>query len=134
MRTPQEIITQSKTVAVVGLSDDPTRESYTIGKYLKEHGFTVIPVNPTLKTVLGETCYPTLQDIPVPVELVDVFRRPEFTPAIAKDAVAIKAKALWLQVGIVNEEAARIAREGGLDVVMDLCTMVVHRRAASQKG
>ena len=134
MRTPQEIIAQSKTIAVVGMSDDPSRESYNIGKYLKDHGFTVIPVNPTLKTVLGETCYPTLLEVPVPVDLVDVFRRPEFTPAIAKDAVAIKAKAFWLQVGIVNEEAARIARDSGLDVVMDHCTMVAHRRAASQKG
>ena len=128
MRTPQEILAQSKTIAVVGLSDDNRRESYSVASYLQSHGFRIIPVNPTLKSVLGETSYATLMDVPVPVDLVDVFGRPEFAPAIAKNAVAIKAKAFWLQLGIVNEEAATIAREGGLDVVMNLCTMVVHRR------
>ena len=134
MRTPQEILAESKTIAAVGLSDDTRRESYGVASYLQSHGYRIIPVNPAVKSVLGETSYATLLDVPVPVDLVDVFRRPEFTPAIARDTVAIKAKALWLQLGIVNGEAARIAQEGGLDMVMDLCTMVVHRRAAVGKG
>lgn len=134
MRIPEEILAQAKTIAVVGLSPDTRRESYTVAVYLQQQGYKIIPVNPTAASVLGETCYRTLRDVPVAVDLVDVFRRAEFTPAVARDAVAIHAGAFWLQSGIVSEEAAKIAREGGLDVVMDACTKVVHMRAAASRA
>lgn len=124
------ILRESHTIAVVGLSNDPTRDSYEVAAYLKAQGYCIIPVNPFVTEVLGERAYPDLLSIPEPVDLVDVFRRPEATPPIAQDAVAIGAKAFWLQLGIVSEEAAAIARTGGLEVVMDRCTMVEHRRRA----
>ncbi len=121
MRSPREILEQSKTVAVVGLSDNPERDSYQVAKYLQEQGYRIIPVNPTVKTVLGEQSYPDLKSIPVPVDVVDVFRRSDAVLPIAQEAISIKAKALWLQDGIFNEEAAALARASGLDVVMDNC-------------
>ncbi len=124
MRTTREILEQSKTIAVVGLSSDPDRSSYGIAEALQQRGYRIIPVNPKETEVLGEKAYATLADIPVPVDIVDVFRRAEFAPEIAREAVAIGAKALWLQSGISNDEAAAIAEAGGLDVVMDRCIMV----------
>ena len=130
MRTIEEILRESKTVAIVGLSPNPDRDSYTVARYLQEQGYRVIPVNPAVAQVLGQKSYPDLLSIGEPVDLVDVFRRPETVVPIAQQAVSIGAKALWLQLGIVNEEAAEIARLGGLDVVMDRCTHVEHRRLA----
>ena len=118
----------ARTIAIVGLSKDPLRPSYFIGFYLKRHGYKVVPVNPREPEVLGEKSYPTLKDIPFPVDVVDVFRRPDAVPQIARDAVAIGAKALWLQFGVISEEGARIAEDGGLAVVMDRCMKVEHAR------
>jgi uncharacterized protein len=110
-------------VAVVGLSSRPDRASNSVARYLQEQGYRIVPVNPSEDEVLGERAYPTLRDVPrdVGIEVVDVFRRAEHTPEIARQAVEIGAKLLWLQEGIVNEETARIATEGGLDVIMGVC-------------
>ncbi len=132
MRDIQGILKESKTIAVVGLSPKPGRDSHEVAKYLQQQGYRIIPVNPAAERILGERSYPDLKSVPEPVDLVDVFRRPEETPPIARDAVAIGAKALWLQIGIVSDEAAGIARRGGLDVVMDRCSMVEHRRLKAQ--
>ena len=102
-------------------------DSYEVAAYLQTHGYRILPVNPNASEILGEPCYPDLRSIPGTVDLVDVFRRPGATPPIAEEAVAIGAKAFWLQIGIVHEEAASIARAAGLAVVMDRCTMVEHR-------
>ena len=115
------ILSTSRTIAVVGASSNPDRASYGVMKILMAAGFKVIPVTPREPRILGRTTYPTLADIPEPVDIVDVFRRAEDTPAIADEAVNIGAKVLWLQLGIANEEAAARARVGGLAVVMDLC-------------
>lgn len=128
MRTIEQILKESKTIAVVGLSSDPMKPSFGIAEALQSHGYKIIPVNPKEPEILGEKAYPTLKDIPVPVDIVNVFRRPEHTPEVATEAVAIGAKALWLQSGIANDEAERIATAGGLDVVMDHCIMVEHRK------
>ena len=111
------------TIAVVGLSSNPYRPSFTVASYLQEHGYRIVPVNPNETEVLGEQSYPTLLDIPgdVRVDVVDVFRRAEFTPEIARQAVSIGARVLWLQEDIVSEEAARIAMAGKLDVIMGIC-------------
>ena len=100
----QRLLHTSKTIAVVGLSSNELRASYFVGYYLKRHGYQVIPVNPRETKILGETCYPRLQDVPVPVDIVNVFRAPEALPGIARDAVAIQAGALWCQFGVINEE------------------------------
>lgn len=126
IRTPEQILGDAKTIAVVGLSNDPTKDSHIVAKYLQGEGYRVIPVNPTIKEVLGEKSYASLRDIPEPVDIVDVFMRPKALAPLAHDAVAIGAKAFWLQLGIVNEEAAKIARIGGLDVVMDRCVKIVY--------
>ena len=118
----------ARTIAIVGLSKDPLRPSYFIGFYLKRHGYKVVPVNPREPEVVGEKSYPSLKDIPFPVDVVDVFRRPDAVPQIARDAVAIGAKALWLQFGVISPEGARIAEDGGLTVVMDRCMKVEHAR------
>jgi len=118
----------ARTVAIVGLSKDPLRPSNFIGFYLKRHGYTIVPVNPRESEILGERSYPSLKDIPFPVDVVDVFRRPDAVSDIARDAVAIGAKTLWLQFGVISPEGARIAEEGGLAVVMDRCMKVEHAR------
>ncbi|MEE9285954.1 MAG: CoA-binding protein [Dehalococcoidia bacterium] len=128
MRTIEQILRESKTVAVVGLSPNHHRDSHSVAEYLQRQGYRVVPVNPNVEEVLGLKCYPDLRSIPEPVDLVDVFRRSEEVPSIAREAVAIKAKALWLQLGVVSQEAAEIARRGGLDVVMDRCTHAEHAR------
>jgi predicted CoA-binding protein len=121
-------------VAVVGLSSKPDRPSYSVARYLQEHGYRIVPVNPAETEVLGERAYPTLLDVPkeVGIEVVDVFRRPEHTPEVARQAVEIGAKLLWLQEGIVNDEAARIATEGGLDVIMGVCMRHVRQTLMGQ--
>ena len=117
-----------KTVAVVGLSGNELRASNFVGRYLQRNGYRVIPVNPREESILGEKSYASLRDIPDPVDVVDVFRRPDAVPAIAEDSVAIGAKFLWLQFGVITEEGARIATEGGMQVVMDRCMKVEHAR------
>lgn len=120
----KDILKNSQTVAVVGLSDNPERVSYMVSEAMQAKGYTIIPVNPNADTILGQKSYASLGDIPVPVDIVNVFRRSEHTPPVAKDAVAIGAKTLWLQLGIANDEAAAIASEGGLQVIMDRCIKV----------
>jgi predicted CoA-binding protein len=127
------ILSRPATVAVVGCSDDPGRDSLKIAKLLKTRGFRVIPVNPqlepdALRKELGEHCYPDLDSIPEPVEMVDVFRRPEYLPEIAAQAVRKGARVLWGQLGVVNLEAAKRAREAGMTVVMDRCPAIEYQR------
>ena len=124
----QRVLHHAGTIAIVGLSNNPLRASYFVGYYLKRHGYTVIPVNPREQEILGETSYPSLKDIPVPVDVVNVFRAPAALPGIAEDAVAIGAGTLWCQFGVINEEGAKIAEEGGLTVIMDRCIKVEHAR------
>lgn len=115
------LLDRAQTIAVVGASSNPARPSHGIFQRLLAHGYTVIPVNPMEQEVLGQKAYPSLEEVPVAVDIVDVFRRAEDTPPIAASAVRIGAKALWLQSGITNDEAARTASAGGLEVVMDAC-------------
>ena len=126
--TIQRVLHTAKTVAVVGLSTNELRASFFVGYYLKRHGYRVIPVNPRETEILGEKCYPSLGDIPVPVDIVNVFRAPDALPGIAREAVAIHADALWCQFGLINPEGARIATDGGVTVVMDRCIKVEHAR------
>ena len=124
----RRILAQSHTLAVVGLSAQWHRPSYFAAKYMRDHGYRIIPVNPRYTEVLGEACYPNLKSVPVPVDLVDCFRKSEEIPAIADEAIAIGAKVLWMQLGIVNDEAARHAAAAGLDVVMNRCVKIEHAR------
>jgi predicted CoA-binding protein len=125
IRTLLEGIT---TIAVVGLSDDPGRDSHHVARYLVEQGYTVIPVNPRISSVFGVPSFPNLESIGGPVDLVDIFRRPEHVPAIVDSAIRIKAPAVWMQLGVASEEAVRSAASAGLDVVADKCIMVEHIR------
>ncbi len=120
------ILTEYKRVAVIGVSDNPSRASYHIAKYLIGSGFTVIPINPALSEIFGLQCYPDLLTAPGPIEIVDIFRRPEFIPEIVDQAIKIGAKAVWMQSGLVEEASAERARAAGLKVVMDHCIMVEH--------
>jgi len=120
------LLTNARAIAMVGASSNPEKPSHGIMQRLQRVGYRVIPVNPREPEVLGERTYPSLTDVPIPVDIVDVFRRPEDTPAIADDAVKIGAKALWLQEGIANEDAAARAKAGGLMVVMDACIGATH--------
>jgi predicted CoA-binding protein len=124
----RRILEESKTIAVVGLSSKPDRASNEVAAYLKEHGYRIIPVNPKEEQVLGERSYDSLGEIPEPVDVVDVFRRAEDTPPVAKEAAQIGAKVLWLQEDIVSDEARKIAEEGGLDVVMGICIKKTRQR------
>ena len=124
----QRVLHSAQTIAVVGLSPNELRASNFVGYYLQRHGYKVIPVNPREKEILGETSYPSLLEVPVPVDIVDVFRAPDALPDIAREAVAIEAGALWCQFGVVNEEAAKLAEEGGVTVIMDRCLKVEHAR------
>jgi hypothetical protein len=126
-----ELLRTAERIAVVGASPLPWRASNAVMRYLLEQGYECVPVNPTYREILGRACHPTLEAAAAeatPFDIVDVFRRPEHTPAIARSAVATGSRALWLQQGIVSEEAMRIAHAGGLAVVMDRCTAVLHRR------
>lgn len=122
------LLRDAKNIAVVGLSRDVRRPSHEVAKYLKSVGYTIIPVNPNEKEVLGETAYARLEDVPVAIDIVDVFRRAEFLPEIAEAALRVKAKVLWMQMGISNAEAAEKARAGGLAVVEDACLFVEDRK------
>jgi predicted CoA-binding protein len=124
----QRVLHTAKTIAIVGLSSNELRASYFVGYYLKRHGYRVVPVNPRETEILGQSCYPSLADVPVPVDVVNVFRAPDALPGIAREAVAIRASALWCQFGVVNEEGARIAEDAGLTVVMDRCLKIEHAR------
>ena len=126
--TIQRVIHTARTIAIVGLSGNPLRASYFVGFYLKRHGYRVIPVNPREAEILGEKSYKTLVDVKEPVDIVNVFRAPDALPAIAAEAVAIRAKSLWCQFTVVNEEGGRIAEAGGLSVIMDRCLKVEHAR------
>jgi len=122
----ERILASARTIAVVGLSPDPRRPSHGVARYLQRVGYRIIPVNPNVDAVLGERAYPSLRQIPEPVDVVEVFRRSEFVGPIVDDAIAIKASAVWLQDGVVDEAAAERARASGLDVVMDDCMMRRH--------
>lgn len=124
----KSIFDKVSTIAVVGASPNPNRPSNAVMEYLINQGFKVIPVRPRVAEVLGQRCFGSLEEIPVAVDIVDVFRRPETCPDVARSAVAIGARVLWLQEGIISEEAAEIAHNGGLKVVMDRCTMKEHRK------
>ena len=126
--TIQRLLHTAKTIAVIGLSANELRASHFVGYYLRRHGYHVIPVNPRETKILGETSYASLTDVPGPIDVVNVFRAPDALPAIAREAVAIQAGALWCQFGVINEEGARIARDGGVTVVMDRCLKVEHAR------
>jgi predicted CoA-binding protein len=126
--TIQRVLHGASTIAIVGLSANELRASNFVGYYLKRHGYRVIPVNPRETDVLGERSYPSISDVPGTVDVVNVFRTPDAVPAIAREAVAVHAGALWCQFGVVNEEGARIAEDGGVTVIMDRCLKVEHAR------
>ena len=126
--TIQRVLHTAKTIAIVGLSKNELRASYFVGFYLRRHGYRVVPVNPRESEILGETSCRSLADVPVPVDIVNVFRAPHALPGIAAEAVAIGAKNLWCQFTVINEDGARIAEAGGLSVVMDRCIKVEHAR------
>ena len=128
----QRVLFDAKTIAIVGLSSNPLRPSNFVGFYLQRHGYRVIPVNPRETEVLGERSFASLREVPVAVDIVDVFRAPAALPEIARDAVAIHAKCLWCQFNVINEEGARIAQPGGLTVIMDRCLKVEHARYAGR--
>jgi uncharacterized protein len=126
--TIQRVIHGAKTIAIVGLSSNRLRASYFVGFYLQRHGYRIIPVNPRESRVLGETSFASLTDVPVPIDVVNVFRAPDALPGIATEAAAVGAKTLWCQYTVINEEGGRIAEAGGLAVVMDRCIKVEHAR------
>jgi predicted CoA-binding protein len=126
-----EILRKYRRIAVVGLSSDETRESLGVAAYMQAAGYRIVPVNPAETEILGEKAYATVVSTPAPVEIVNVFRRPEALPSVVDDAIAAGAKVVWMQEGIVNEEAAAKARAAGLEVVMDSCIRTVHRRMAA---
>ena len=128
MDLPEQLLRDSKTIAVVGLSPRPDRASFRVAQYLQNHGYRIIPVNPNARDVLGEHCYPDLTSVPEAIDLVDVFRRSDAVEPIVVEAIAVGAKAVWMQDGIINEAAAELARSAGLLVVMDDCMMREHRQ------
>lgn len=130
----REIYAETKTIAVVGASNDESKAANEIPRYLQRHGYRIVPVNPRGGEILGERAYASLTDVDVPVDVVDVFRPSEETPDIARQAVSIGAKVLWLQLGIESEEAATIAQDGGLRAVMDMCMGATHRRLGLGPG
>jgi uncharacterized protein len=128
MPDQSDILRKYKTIAVVGLSNNPIRPSYGVSEYMQHQGYRIIPVNPGHAQILGEKSYRTLEDIPEPVEIVNIFRRSEMIPPIVDSAIAIGAKVVWMQEGIEHEAAAEKARAAGLEVVMDTCILKEHRR------
>ncbi len=122
------ILRTYRTIAIVGLSANPFRPSHFAAIYMLAEGYNIIPVNPREREILGRRCYPTLRDIPEPVEIVDIFRDPAAVPPIVEDAIAIGAKVVWMQLGVINEAAAQRARAAGLEVVMDACVKIEHAR------
>jgi uncharacterized protein len=128
MRNEQDILKTCRTIAVVGLSTDESKASNRVAGYLKNQGYTIIPVNPKETTILGEVCYACLSDIPQEIDVVDIFRKSEDVMPVVDEAIKVNAKAIWMQEGIVNQEAAGKAREAGIDVVMDKCMLKEHMR------
>lgn len=128
MSIEERILNSSRTIAIVGLSSKPDQPSYRVASYLKEQGYKMIPVNPAEKEILGERCYPDLASIPESIDVVDIFRRSEKVPPIVEEAIRIGANAVWMQEGVINEEAASRARKAGLMVVMDKCMRKEHQR------
>lgn len=124
----KQLLQKSNTIAVVGISRKEDRDSYKVAKYLKEHGFKIIPVNPRYEEVLGEKCSKSLSDIPFSVDIVDIFRKPESIPPIVDEAIKIGAKAVWMQLGLAHNASAKKAREAGLEVVMNKCIKIEHSR------
>jgi predicted CoA-binding protein len=122
-----ELLKRSKTIAVVGLSDSPLRPSYGVSAYMQSHGYHIIPVNPTIRGALGEKAVSSLSEIPGKIDIVDVFRRSEFVPEVVDEAIRLKVPAIWLQEGVIHEEAAEKARKAGILVVMDRCILKEHR-------
>lgn len=122
------LLTTARTIAVVGLSDRPERDSHRVAAYLQAQGYTIIPVNPNVPQVLGQNAYANLRDVPGPVDIVNIFRRSETVPAIVDEAIAIGARAVWMQLGIAHPAAAERARAAGITVISDRCIMVEHRR------
>ena len=132
MSTETDILTSYRVVAVVGLSPNEERDSYRVAKYMMDQGYRVIPVNPMVSEVLGEKSYPDLSSVPDKVEIVDIFRRANDVPPIVEQAIKIGAKAVWMQEGIINEEAALLARQAGMAVVMDACIKKCHEAMAQE--
>ena len=130
----RRILESAKTIAVVGMSSRPERPSNSVPAYLQAHGYRIIPVNPNLDQALGEQAYPDLLSVPEPVDVVEIFRRSEDVRPIVEQAIQAGAKVIWMQEGIVNEEAADLARRAGLDVVMDACMRATHKRLLGQAG
>jgi hypothetical protein len=128
MDRAMELMRDAKTIAVVGVSSNPDRPSHEVARYLQDHGFTVYMVNPTETEVLGQPAYASVRDLPEPVDIIDVFRRSPDVPPVVDDAIAAGARAVWMQLDIVHEEAAARARDAGLEVVMDRCTKIEHQR------
>jgi predicted CoA-binding protein len=124
----RRVLQLNRTIAVVGLSASWNRPSYFAAKYMQERGYTIIPVNPGANEILGVKCYPDLASVPVPIDMVDVFRKPEDVVPIAEEAVCIGAKCLWLQLGVINDEAVALADAAGLEVVMDRCVKIEYAR------
>jgi predicted CoA-binding protein len=122
-----ELLSRIKTIAVVGLSDSPLRPSHGVSAYMQSHGYRIVPVNPHITEALGESSYPSLADVPEKIDLVDVFRRPEYVDEIVQQAIQLKIPAIWLQEGVINEGAAEKARQAGMFVVMDRCILKEHR-------
>ena len=133
MRQISEILRVGRTIAVVGLSAKRYRPSYGVAEYMQRAGYRIIPVNPHETEVLGEKCYPDVESVPEPIDIVDIFRRSEFVPEIVEAAIRKGAKVVWMQEGVIHEEAARRAREAGLEVVMDRCILKDHRRLAQAR-
>ncbi len=129
----KDILLSAKTIASVGLSSNPAKESYGIAAYLKGQGYRIIPVNPTTEEVLDEKAYPDLESVPEKIDVVQVFRKPEDVPPVVDSAIKVGAKVVWMQEGIVNEEAAQKARDAGLQVVMDACMRATHQRLIGAK-
>jgi predicted CoA-binding protein len=127
LQIPEKLLREAKTIAVVGLSGSPWRASYGVSEYMQSQGYRIIPVNPKESEVLGEKAYATLEEIPFPVDLVNVFRQSQYVPEIVDSAIRIGAKGVWMQQDVIHEEAAEKARAAGLDVVMDRCIMQDHR-------
>ena len=124
----RRILTENRTIAVVGLSANESRPSFFAAKYMLDHGYRIIPVNPAYDEILGQTCYPDLESIPSSVDIVDVFQRPDRVMQTSQSAIEIKAKVLWMQLGVVNEEAANLASKAGLEVVMNRCVKIEYAR------
>ena len=123
----RDLLQRSKTIAVVGLSDSPLRPSYGVSAYMQSHGYEIIPVNPLIKESLGENAYPSLREVPVKIDIVNIFRRSEYVEAIVDQAIELKIPAVWMQEGVINQKAAEEAERAGIFVAMDLCILKEHR-------